>query len=91
MINEESVRGGWEATLYGRINATALGASVATDRRLVVIPRLFIGDHPGCPEFHVGARLGADVLRHALHGIRRVLRRVLGRVLRRRPRRASPR
>ena len=36
VINEESIRGGWEATLYGKVDSTALGASVSTDLRLVV-------------------------------------------------------
>ena len=36
VINEESIRGGWEATRYGKVNSTALGASVSTDLRLVV-------------------------------------------------------
>jgi len=36
IINEESVRGGWEATLYGNVDSTALGASVANDLKLVV-------------------------------------------------------
>jgi Protein kinase domain len=37
VIDEESIRGGWEATLYGKVDSTALGAaSVSTDLRLVV-------------------------------------------------------
>jgi len=36
VINQESTRGGWEATLYGKVDSTALGASVSTDLRLVV-------------------------------------------------------
>jgi RNA polymerase sigma factor (sigma-70 family) len=36
VINEESIRGGWEATRYGKVDSTALGASVSTDPRLVV-------------------------------------------------------
>ena len=36
VINQESTRGGWEATLYGNVDSTALGASVSTDLRLVV-------------------------------------------------------
>ena len=36
VITEESIRGGREATLYGKVDSTALGASVSTDLRLVV-------------------------------------------------------
>ena len=36
VIDEESVRGGWEATVYGKVDSTALGASVSTGLRLVV-------------------------------------------------------
>jgi hypothetical protein len=36
VIDEESVRGGGEATLYGKVDSTALGASVSSDPRLVV-------------------------------------------------------
>ena len=36
VINQESTRGGWEATLYGKVDSTALGPSVSTDLRLVV-------------------------------------------------------
>jgi hypothetical protein len=36
VIDEESVRGGGEATLYGKVDSTDLGASVASDPRLVV-------------------------------------------------------
>jgi hypothetical protein len=36
VINQESVRGGREATLYGKVDSTPLGASVSTDPRLVV-------------------------------------------------------
>jgi len=36
VINEEFIRGGWEATLYGKVDSTALGASLSTDLRLVV-------------------------------------------------------
>ena len=36
VINEESIRGGWEATLYGKVDSTPLGASVSTGLRLVV-------------------------------------------------------
>ena len=36
VIKEESIRGGWEATLYGKVDSTALGASVSTGLRLVV-------------------------------------------------------
>jgi hypothetical protein len=36
VINQESTRGGWEATLYGKVDSTALGASAATSYRLVV-------------------------------------------------------
>jgi hypothetical protein len=36
VINQESIRGGWEATLNGKVNSTPLGASVSTGLRLVV-------------------------------------------------------
>jgi Protein kinase domain len=36
VINEESIRGGRGATLYGKVDSTPLGASVSTDLRLVV-------------------------------------------------------
>ena len=36
LIDEESVRGGGEATLYGKVDSTALGASASTGLRLVV-------------------------------------------------------
>jgi hypothetical protein len=36
VISEESIRDGWEATLYGKVDSTALGASASTDLRLVV-------------------------------------------------------
>jgi hypothetical protein len=36
VIDEESVRGGGEATLYGKVDSTALGASVSSGPRLVV-------------------------------------------------------
>jgi hypothetical protein len=36
VINEESVRGGGKATLYGTVDSTSLGASVSADHRLVV-------------------------------------------------------
>jgi hypothetical protein len=36
VIDEESVRGGGEATLYGQVDSTPLGASAATGLRLVV-------------------------------------------------------
>jgi hypothetical protein len=36
VINEESIGGGWTATLYGKIDSSALGGSVSTDFRLVV-------------------------------------------------------
>ena len=36
VVSEESIRGGWEATLYGKVDSTALGASASTDLRLVV-------------------------------------------------------
>jgi len=36
VIAEESTRGGWEATLYGQVDSTPLGASVSTGLRLVV-------------------------------------------------------
>ena len=36
VIDQKSIRGGWEATLYGKVDSTPLGASVSTDHRLVV-------------------------------------------------------
>ena len=36
VIDQESIRGGWEATLYGKVDSTPLGASVSTGHRLVV-------------------------------------------------------
>src|SRR5579859_2311042 len=36
VIDEESVRGGGEATLYGKVDSTPLGASASTGLRLVV-------------------------------------------------------
>jgi hypothetical protein len=36
VINQASIRGGSEATLYGKVDSTPLGASVSTDLRLVV-------------------------------------------------------
>jgi hypothetical protein len=36
VVDEESVRGGGEATLYGKVDSTPLGASVSTGLRLVV-------------------------------------------------------
>jgi hypothetical protein len=36
VIDEESVRGGGEATLYGKVDSTSLGASASTGLRLVV-------------------------------------------------------
>jgi hypothetical protein len=36
VINQESIRGGREATLYGKVDSTPLGASVSTGLRLVV-------------------------------------------------------
>ena len=36
IINQESIRGGREATLYGKVDSTPLGASVSTGLRLVV-------------------------------------------------------
>ena len=36
VVNQESVSGGREATLYGKVDSTALGASASTGLRLVV-------------------------------------------------------
>ena len=36
VINQASIRGGSEATLYGKVDSTPLGVSVSTDPRLVV-------------------------------------------------------
>jgi hypothetical protein len=36
VIDQESIRGGREATLYGKVDSTSLGASVSTGLRLVV-------------------------------------------------------
>jgi hypothetical protein len=36
VINQESVRGGREATLYAKVDSTPLGASVSTNLRLIV-------------------------------------------------------
>ena len=64
MIDEESVRGGGEATLYGKIDSAALGA-VPTGLRLVVSH----GSSSAairCAGFHVGARRCANVLYRVL-------------------------